>query len=179
MIYCGVKVDLKALFSKCWAYARQERAWRKEPLRELFAKNLRLEYAGIRTDAAKRAEIAARAAAKAAQEAMPILHRIEGAIRGGGSGGRAWVARIVGPHPTYKLEREFVEAGGQVSRSGRSGTLRWDLKDEGIYELRGVQYESDRASIGTLDSGFIRIDAQGVTRITKDEAVAAAAAMAD
>lgn len=178
MTFSGKTVDQSALFKSAWQRVRSRRAYDKRPLRVLLSECLRFEYATIRINAEHQAALAAAAAAKAAADAAPVLHRIEGAIRGGGSGGSAWVAEIVGTHPTFKLERAFVEVKGNVSRSGRSGNLYWDIKQAGVYELRGVQYESDRATIGRLDSGFIRVAADGTTtRITKEAAIQAAEAI--
>lgn len=103
---------------------------------------------------------------------------IKSSVRGGGSGRGAWIAKIVGTHPIYKLDRQFVEKKSHLSRSGRSGLYSWDLTEPGLYELRGLQYEKDRASIGTLDSGYLVLAEDGTTsRVTLDEAIAIARQM--
>lgn len=58
-------------------------------------------------------------------------------VRGGGYGSDAWVAKIVGLHPKYGLDREFVRADRSgLSGSGRSGSISWDIDEPGIYEIR-------------------------------------------
>ncbi|WP_067924835.1 hypothetical protein [Alicyclobacillus shizuokensis] len=51
------------------------------------------------------------------------------------SGGREWVARIMGRHPKYRFEREFLaEAAREWSGSGKTGITVYELSD-GIYEV--------------------------------------------
>jgi hypothetical protein len=60
-------------------------------------------------------------------------------VRGGGLGSDAWVARITGPHEKFGFEREFVEADRDLSHSGKSGMITWDLDNrEGVYEYRSL-----------------------------------------
>lgn len=95
-------------------------------------------------------------------------------VRGGGVGGSAWVAKIVGPNDKYGFERQFVRKTKNLSGSGRSGTIQFELAEPGIYEYRDVQHPAGVASIGSLDSGFIELLSDGTTReLSRDEAKAA------
>lgn len=99
------------------------------------------------------------------------LHTITSHVRGGGSGGSAWVAKITGLHPDYVFEREFVRSEDALSRSGRSGQIHFPIAEPGVYEYRGVQYEAGEATIGELDRGFLRVTRDGVEEIRKDEVI--------
>jgi hypothetical protein len=48
--------------------------------------------------------------------------------------GKDYVARIVGTHPKYGLEREFLAAAREASRSGRTWTRRAIVTEPGLYE---------------------------------------------
>jgi len=70
-------------------------------------------------------------------------------VRGGGLGADAWVARIIGPDIRYSLEREFVHAERDLSGSGRSGTITWELNNrDGVYEYRSLCISSTRTASG-------------------------------
>ena len=73
-------------------------------------------------------------------------------VRGGGIGTTAWLAKIVGTDPSYGIDREFVDAERDLSRSGRSGSISWTLDGDGIYEYRDWA-ESSRWST----SGFFAV----------------------
>lgn len=90
----------------------------------------------------------------------PIL-TIRGEVRGGGHGRGAWVAKIVGPHPKFGLERQFVNSEKHLSRSAKSGFIDFKIYEAGIYEVRGLQKSKDEASIGTLWNAFIEVKEDG------------------
>lgn len=89
------------------------------------------------------------------------IAEITSTVRGGGSGARAWVAKIVGPHPKFGFERAFIQADKQVSRSGKSGYIDFPITEPGFYEVRGVQLDKGDATIGQLWDGFIRVTEAG------------------
>lgn len=90
----------------------------------------------------------------------PIL-TITSEVRGGGYGGSAWIAKITGPDPKYGLARDFVQSERNVSRSGKSGTVRFSIYEPGIYEVRSVQLPAGQATIGQLWNGFIEVNPDG------------------
>jgi hypothetical protein len=52
------------------------------------------------------------------------------------SGGREWVAEIVGRHPRFKFDRVFLNAAERKwSSSGKTGTTFYELKEGCIYEV--------------------------------------------
>jgi len=69
-------------------------------------------------------------------------------VRGGGIGTTAWLAKIVGTDPSYGIDREFVDAERDLSRSGRSGSISWTLDGDGIYEYRDWAESSRRSTSG-------------------------------
>ena len=73
-------------------------------------------------------------------------------VRGGGAGSNAYVARIIGTHPKFGFEREFVDAERNLSRSGASGSSSFAYEGDGLYEYRHAT-ESDRA--WTKDGFFL------------------------
>jgi len=81
-------------------------------------------------------------------------------VRGGGYGNDAWIAKITGTHPQYHFEREFCPRDeSHLSRSGRSGTIGFEMQGPGLYEFRNF-------CIGCTArnwewSGFVVIDAEG------------------
>jgi hypothetical protein len=80
-------------------------------------------------------------------------------VRGGGFGRNAWIAKIIGTHPKYKYEREFCDSDeNDLSRSGRSGTIRFTLQGPGLYEFRNFCIGS--TSRNWEWSGFVLIDEQ-------------------
>jgi hypothetical protein len=89
------------------------------------------------------------------------LTTIRSTIRGGGSGGGAWVAKITGTDPKFGYAREFIRKNPQLSGSGRSGYIDFPIVDPGVYEIRNVQLEKGEASIGNLWSAFIQVTPDG------------------
>lgn len=128
------------------------------------------------TDISYRAAFSAALRAAYAARRTPTFTApvIAGCIRGGSSGSHAWVARITGRDNRYGLARAFIRADGHISRSGRSGSFAWTLPAPGFYEIRDVQHDAGSASIGRLDSGFIRVAADGsMARVGKAAVLAA------
>ena len=78
-------MDKKALFTSAWSLARKAAANLGTTVRAQFGAALKAAWA------AAKAPVAAAVAF--------VAPRIDGAIRGGGSGGSAWVARVTGTHP--------------------------------------------------------------------------------
>lgn len=74
-------------------------------------------------------------------------------VRGGGSGSRAWIARITGTHPTYGLCREFVEMERSLSRSGASGSTTFTYEGDGLYEFADATVGSN----GYTKRGFFLV----------------------
>jgi len=74
-------------------------------------------------------------------------------VRGGGLGANAWVARITGPNDRYGVEREFVDANRDLSQSGKSGNITWEIDQDGVYEYRELCISSTRTT-----SGFFLIE---------------------
>lgn len=81
-------------------------------------------------------------------------------VRGRGLGGSAWVAKITGTHPKFNFERAFIDARKDLSRSGLSGTMDWNLDGDGVYEYRGFA-----ASSNSVASGFVRVEGGEVEEI--------------
>jgi hypothetical protein len=97
---------------------------------------------------------------------MAIIHTIRSEIRGGGSvGAGAWVARITGSCPKFRLNREFVRKERHTSGSGRSGHITFEIELPGIYELRGVGTNDEsiarQARHGGGENRFIEITEDG------------------
>lgn len=67
-------------------------------------------------------------------------------VRGGGvAGGNAWLERVLGHDPKYEFSRKFMRANrSDVSKSVRSGVIRWTISEPGIYEFRGCSTSSTR-----------------------------------
>ena len=82
-------------------------------------------------------------------------------VRGGGAaGGRAWLARITGTSPEFGLSRDFLDADrSELSGSGASGALSWEIELPGLYEFRGF-------AVSTRDqrSGFVVLLRDGTIR---------------
>jgi len=95
-------------------------------------------------------------------------------VRGGGYGSSAWIALIVGAHPTYHFDRQFCRANRDgLSGSGRSGVITFRMQGPGLYEYRGFCSACTR-----IESGFLLIEPDGmVERISRTRAMALAAAM--
>jgi hypothetical protein len=52
------------------------------------------------------------------------------------SGGKEWVAEIVGRHPKFKFERSFLSPiERKWSGSGKTGTTRYELEAGKVYEV--------------------------------------------
>lgn len=61
-----------------------------------------------------------------------------------------YVAKIVGPHPAWKLERKVVAGARQ-----QNGNLEFIIKEPGFYEYR--RFTSDGKPHALVDSGFLHI----------------------
>jgi hypothetical protein len=94
-------------------------------------------------------------------------------VRGGGrAGGRAWFARITGTHEKWAVAREFLDADrSELSASGASGVLRWDITVPGLYEFSGFAQSSTIAARGFV---MVRDDGE-VWEITRRAALQCAA----
>ena len=78
-------------------------------------------------------------------------------VRGGGLGNKSWIAKITGTHPQYGLNREFCKKDrSDLSRSGKSGTVRFEVTEPGIYEYRNFTISSRYT-----EDGFVRLNADG------------------
>ena len=52
------------------------------------------------------------------------------------SGGKEWVAKIVGKDPKYKFKREFLQVHERKwSRSGRTGSTAYMVQEGTLYEV--------------------------------------------
>lgn len=89
--------------------------------------------------------------------------------------GKTYVARLVGPHPKYKVEREFVDAhSSQVSRSGKNGTRWYRLPGPGLYEVSSP----DTGLYDHAAKFWFELTASGeVQLITQGEAISKAKAL--
>ncbi|WP_276973726.1 hypothetical protein [Ferrimicrobium acidiphilum] len=91
-------------------------------------------------------------------------------VRGGGYGADAWLAKITGPDPKFGFTRQFVKKDTSgLSGSGRSGSIRWDITENGIYEWRKFCIGS--TSRNWESSGFCVIEDGSVREITKSAAI--------
>ena len=99
-------------------------------------------------------------------------------VRGGGYGSGAWIARITGTDPKFGLARAFCRKDKSgLSGSGRSGTIKFDVTEPGIYEFRDFCVGSTARNWNW--SGFVSIAEDGtVTEITRADALAAFSAAA-
>lgn len=74
------------------------------------------------------------------------------------SGGKEWVAKIVGRHPKWKFEREFISPiARNWSSSGKTGVTVFELENGAIYEVnepwKGRYFvEVDGDSVYVIDS---------------------------
>jgi hypothetical protein len=96
-------------------------------------------------------------------------------IRGGGYGGGAWLARLVGLDDKYTFKREFVPKEDHRSGSGKSGTISWTIDEPGIYEWRGFCVGS--TGNNWESKGYCRISENGIERLTREEAIEAVKGM--
>lgn len=88
-------------------------------------------------------------------------------IIGGGKNGRQWLAEITGPDPKFGLSRRFLNKQELRSGTGRSGRDIWVIQNDGIFEFRDFADGSNRTH-----SGFIRVEGEDVTMMSKAEVVA-------
>jgi hypothetical protein len=52
------------------------------------------------------------------------------------SGGKSWIAKIIGRHPKYILDRKFINGSRQdMSSSGKTGSLVFNITEDGYYEV--------------------------------------------
>ncbi len=93
-------------------------------------------------------------------------------IRGGGYGSDAWIARITGPDPKYTFAREFCPKNTSgMSRSGRSGVLRFTVSVPGLYQFRHFCVGSTARNWEW--SGFAVLDAAGgYADVSREDALA-------
>lgn len=51
------------------------------------------------------------------------------------SGGKTWIAKIIGKHPKYGFDRKFINKSHyDYSSSGKTGTDYFSLSEDGYYE---------------------------------------------
>lgn len=80
-------------------------------------------------------------------------------VRGGGLGARAWVAKLTGTDRRYGFAREFVKKDtSDLSGSGKSGVIRFDVTEPGVYEFRDFCLSTGK---NWSWSGFFRINEDG------------------
>lgn len=92
-------------------------------------------------------------------------------IRGGGYGGNAWLAKITGLDSKFGFTREFVKKStAGLSGSGRSGSIYWEITEDGIYEWRKFCIGSTAKN--WKSNGFCVISDGSICEITKAEVVA-------
>lgn len=96
-------------------------------------------------------------------------------VRGGGYGASAWIAQITGTDPKFGLKREFCQKSKNLSGSGRSGTISFDVTKPGVYEFRGFCVGSTARNWEW--SGYIELRADAEPReLSKSDVVAMFAA---
>ncbi|EGL83747.1 hypothetical protein CathTA2_0714 [Caldalkalibacillus thermarum TA2.A1] len=79
-----------------------------------------------------RMALALRQAWKEAKQPKSVVYD----VRHQPSGGREWVAEIVGRHPKYKLDRKFeTPVERRWSSSGKTGRTYFELQEGRIYEI--------------------------------------------
>src|SRR5690606_23506472 len=90
-------------------------------------------------------------------------------VRGGGFGRTAWIARITGRNPQYGFQREFCRKDTSgLSRSGRSGTIKFHVTTPGIYEFRDFCVGSTLRNWNW--SGFILLREDGTSEeLTREQ----------
>lgn len=94
-------------------------------------------------------------------------HNAQTRVRGGGAaGGRAWLARITGTDEQYGLAREFVQKIDNTSGSGKSGSISWHIRGDGVYEYRGFAHSSSKNY-----DGFVLVQGDHVEEISKARAM--------
>ena len=82
-------------------------------------------------------------------------------IRHQPSGGKEWVAEIIGRDPKYKFKREFLRpVGRDWSSSGRTGSTAFQLEEGRIYEIR--EPYKDRRFVSVQNGQIITISPEEV-----------------
>lgn len=86
-------------------------------------------------------------------------------------GEKPWVAEIVGTHPKWKLDRQFVDAfidySGANSKGSRGIEYTYQLED-GIYEVKGGN------TWGSVnDRKFIRVTGEEYSKLSMTEVLEA------
>lgn len=83
---------------------------------------------------------------------------------------RPWVARIIGRHPLYKLDREFLDAKrdySEATRSGKRGVRLWFVLDSGSY-YEVMEWSSARVSrryfVKVVNGYVLEVDSAEVER---------------
>lgn len=91
---------------------------------------------------------------------VPLM-RSNRAVRDG-----SWVARLIGRHPRYKYQREFLKRTKQQDRPTRNGEQVYHgLREGEVYEYRDLMEEGQLAHSyrkGGGESGFFRIVGGGI-----------------
>jgi hypothetical protein len=68
-----------------------------------------------------------------------MAHILESVILEGGKvGNRAWVARLTGRDPVYAFSRSFQRELDGKGDTTKSGVLRFEIAEPGVYEYRGI-----------------------------------------
>lgn len=89
-------------------------------------------------------------------------------VRGGGFGAGAWLAQIIATDPKFGFAREFIRKNtSDLSGSGKSGTISWEIENSGIYEWRGFCVGSTPRNWES--SGFCKITDEGIEELSKKE----------
>lgn len=72
--------------------------------------------------------------------------------------GKPYVARIVGTHPRYGLDREFLPLSwGYRSRSGQTGTRYATVTEPGVFEAQSPGRKGpERRYLAVLTDGSVR-----------------------
>lgn len=74
--------------------------------------------------------------ALALRQAWREARQVSYAVNHQPSGGKEWVAEIVGRHPKYNFERRFLTPiARDWSRSGKTGTTTFLLEEGKVYEV--------------------------------------------
>jgi len=73
------------------------------------------------------------------------------------SGGKTWVAEILGPHPKYGFERSFLSPiHRERSSSGRTGSNIYLLAEGKIYQVQ--EPFEDRVTIRVQDGDVVEVN---------------------
>lgn len=91
-------------------------------------------------------------------------------VRGGGYGNGAWIARITGTDKKWGLARAFCRRDTSgLSGSGKSGSIRFVMDGDGIYEFR--QFCIGSTSRNWEWSGFVQVENGLVCEISKADVI--------